>query len=146
MVPFLCLVTAAVHSALTPGPLDDPLIAIALVLQFGFNIAQPLAQRFPADIVPEIVRQYGQVRYDVTVTGPQVVNESAGPDANLLLNAQHLYPVTGVKPPPDGEVLYATRHPLQFLPYQYEGWNRRERAFLREADITIRLIDPRSID
>ena len=50
MVPFLCLVTAAVHSALQLAPLHNRLLALALALQFGFNIAPPLTQKFPVDV------------------------------------------------------------------------------------------------
>ena len=32
-------------------------------------------------------------------------------------------------------------HPLQFLPYQYEGFEPMERQVLRNNDIAMRLID-----
>ncbi len=49
----------------------------------------------------------------------------------------------GVKSEPTGRVLFRTAHPLQFLPYQYEGYVPVERALLRSNDISIRLVDTR---
>ena len=39
----------------------------------------------------------------------------------------------------DGRVRFT--HPLQFLPYQYEGFEPMERQVLRSNDIAMRLID-----
>ena len=65
-----------------------------------------------------------------------------GPNARyVLLNAQYLFPARERKPTPEGNVVYRTRHPLEFLPYQYEGYVAAERALLRETDIAIRLVD-----
>src|SRR5262249_14430309 len=47
MVPFLCLVTAAVHTSLGLTPVQNRLLTLALALQFGFNVWEPLTQRFP---------------------------------------------------------------------------------------------------
>ncbi len=64
-----------------------------------------------------------------------------GADASLvLLNAQYLYPVSGLKRPPPGTTLLHVRHPAQFLPYQYEGYEPHERYVLRIADISMRLV------
>jgi hypothetical protein len=43
--------------------------------------------------------------------------------------------------PSAGKVLFSVTHPLQFLPYLYEGFSPMERLILRSTDISIRLID-----
>ena len=66
-----------------------------------------------------------------------------------LLNAQHLYharaPRAGFAPARMRETglveVMRFPHPLQFLPYQYEGSEPMERQVLRANDIAIRLID-----
>jgi hypothetical protein len=47
-------------------------------------------------------------------------------------------------PPTEGVVLLARPHPLQFLPYQYEGYTPAERAALRAIDIRMRLVEVRA--
>ena len=64
-----------------------------------------------------------------------------GSAAVLTLNAKHLYPgPEPVRLPPRYTVIKSTPHPLQFLPYQYEGYRPEQRAALRAADISMRLI------
>jgi hypothetical protein len=92
---------------------------------------------------------YGHVTQDTTVEGPETTSKNSEQGGNsefdvpsryVLLNARHLRPVQGIKVPPDGKVLFSVTHPLQFLPYQYEGFSPMERSILRSTDISIRLI------
>jgi len=59
----------------------------------------------------------------------------------VLLNARYLYPIRGLKAPPPGRTLFAVAHPVQFLPYQYEGYVPEERALLRAHDVSMQMID-----
>ena len=61
----------------------------------------------------------------------------------VLFNAQHLYHPRAPKPPlpPSLVEVLRFRHPLQFLPYQYEGFQPMERQVLRANDIAMRLVD-----
>jgi hypothetical protein len=43
--------------------------------------------------------------------------------------------------PPSVLEVMRFRHPLQFLPYQYEGFEPMERQVLRANDIAMRLVD-----
>jgi hypothetical protein len=44
---------------------------------------------------------------------------------------------------PDGLVEVASApHPLQYLPYQYEGYSPGERQFLRDVDVRMRVLIP----
>ena len=84
--------------------------------------------------------KYGPVDHDVTVEGPPVNNPRA--DSRwLLLNAQHLYSPRAARPVPTGTELMRFAHPLQYLPYQYEGFQPMERQVLRHLDISMRLLD-----
>jgi hypothetical protein len=54
---------------------------------------------------------------------------------------QHIYPAPEpLVLPPGHAVLARAPHPLQFLPYQYEGYTPDERDKLRSTDISMRLV------
>ena len=67
----------------------------------------------------------------------------------VLLNAKDLWVDGGLPgwiPPPDGKVLLTARHPRQLRSLQYHGYTPRERAFFRQTDVSIRLIDTGAAD
>ena len=131
VVPFLCLVAAAAVSDLWQSPdrrVRFAAFAItgALLIQVTANFWRPLAQSFPADFI---------ARYRPSAT------IAAQYERLIWLNAKHLYP--GPDPvtlPPHYVTLAEARHPLEFLPYQYEGFTPEARAALRSSDIRMRLI------
>jgi hypothetical protein len=129
MVPFLCILTALMLGSLRRGSKAGRVVSAAVmalvVIQAGANFATPIVQVFP----PEF-----------RALAARVAATRADRGALRLLYAEHIYPVP-VPPPPDCDrVLIARAHPLQFLPYQYEGYRPEERAALRAADIRMRLV------
>lgn len=157
MVPFLCLTTAtAVMSLQQRMHLGKKWVVAAVVLlivQAGFNFARPFLQLFPQQIYPKIEAFQSDVSYDISLKGPPVFElREFGPDLAapaiqrdatryVLLNGQSFGAIEGAKETPAGRVLWRYVHPLQFLPYQYEGYTPRERQILRSTDISMRLID-----
>jgi len=146
MVPFLCLASAAVVAELLqrrrwPGWLV-PACATALAVQVAWNFHQPLVQRFPRDLIAEIQSKYGPVDFDTSVEGPPLPLDHAQ-SRWVLINAQPLYHARAPKPPlpPPATEVFRFAHPMQFLPYQYEGSEPMERQLLRANDIAMRLID-----
>ena len=144
VVPFLCLATAAVVAEVIDRwrwRAGVTSIVVALfVVQVGPNLATPLRQRFPRDVISEITTKYGTVDHGLSIEGPPLNNAHAE-SRWLLLNAQHLYHPRGVAVVPKGIELMRFAHPLEFLPYQYEGFEPMERDVLRHLDISMRLID-----
>ena len=99
--------------------------AVLLVAQAAFNFATPLRQVFPAEFVRDAQRDSYL---------------PAGADL-VAVNAKHFYPgPEAVTLPPHYTVLRRAAHPLQFLPYQYEGYPPSQRAALRSADIEMKLL------
>lgn len=154
MVPFLCLTTACGLTYFADNWWLKSRVwlvgTFAIVLQAVFNFTQPLTQQFPNDVVHRVMATYGHVAQDTTIVGPETTSEDSEEEGNIeiaipsryvLLNALHLLHVPGVKAPPYGKVLFSVTHPLQFLPYQYEGFSLMERLILRSTDISMRLID-----
>ena len=124
LVPFLCLATVAVIGstlARAPRLRIATLVATTLLVavQAGINFQIPLWQRFPAEFIADIERRY--------------------PEPWLFVNAKHLYPGPEQIAIPTGyrEVASAA-HPLEFRPYQYEGYAEGERRGLRLSDLRMR--------
>ena len=127
LVPFACIVTAAMLDRLwsrsgTPRRLAIGVLAAAVV-QAAFNFEPPLAQTFPAE--------FRKMAAAVPVP--------PGRETRLLF-VEHLYGFLPAVAPGFDTVLLARPHPLQFLPYQYEGYTPDERTALRSSDIRMRLL------
>ncbi|MCH2173120.1 hypothetical protein MK489_20260 [Myxococcota bacterium] len=127
-VPFLCLLGGfglLRLRQLTPrgAALFGTLLFLAS-LQAAFNFGTPLNQVFPEQFERAAIR-----------IGKQ------HPGIYEFVHAQHIYPIAEAADLPDEyEVVLSARHPLQYLPYQYEGFGAEQRRSLRENDITMRLI------
>jgi hypothetical protein len=131
IVPFLCLVAAAALSSLWHSPARRDRFAAraiigALVIQAAVNFWQPMVQSFPADFIARnrpddvVAAQYEQL---------------------IWVNTKHLFP--GPEPvtlPPHHVTLAVARHPLEFRPYQYEGFTPERRTVLRSTDIRMQLV------
>jgi hypothetical protein len=144
MVPFLCLAAApAVWHALESTRAKRAWVAIgiaALTLQSAYNMSEPVRQRFPRELEEEIGHRYNLVNHAMSVMGP--TPQYAPIESRwVLVNAQHLYPPRGPARVPAGVTVLQFPHPLEFLPYQYEGFEPLERQVLRRNDISMRLID-----
>jgi hypothetical protein len=131
VVPFLCLVASAALSSLWHSPATRARFATfaiigLLVVQAAVNFWRPLVQSFPADFI-------ARNRPDNTV--------AARYQRFIWVNADHIFPAPeSVTLPAHYVTLAAARHPLEFLPYQYEGYTPERRAVLRSSDIRMQLI------
>jgi len=149
MVPFFCLATAFVLDHLADQWQVKRqwvwLGAILLTAQVVFNFWPPLTQQFPVDFERHVAETYGPVGRALTVKGPPVFGYDASKSFRyVLLNGQYLYPISGTRTPPKGEIVLQAAHPLEFLPYQYEGLDPEERAMVRSVDLSMRVIDTQS--
>jgi hypothetical protein len=126
LVPFFCLASAAAlgdmhRSRLRTMPMLMRAIVVAVALQGIANLVVPLRQWFPEEFL----------RSEPGVPGMVAVYTS------------HIYPVPEpVTLPKRYRVVREAPHPLQFLPYQYEGYTPAQRSALRATDIRMRLIVP----
>lgn len=136
LVPFLCVIAA--HELVRmrrPSWMRSGVVvaaAAALVLQVAVNFRAPLVQAFPN----EFHQTFGPLVKDLPPYEPGRPVRSS-----LWVNAERFYPSPPVVQwPPHYTVLAEARHPLQFLPYQYEGSDPGQRAVLRASDLTMRLL------
>jgi len=143
MVPFFCLLTAFVVQDLLARRRARLLVVTAalagLVLQAGWNFRVPLTQVFPREFVHRAQCQFPDLAVDADALafGPDQVDASGD---YRLIYAKHIWPEpVPLNLPPHDELL-AAAHPLQFPPYQYEGFGPAQRAHLRDMDIRMRLV------
>ena len=131
LVPFFCLVSAAV---LTRCVLRSPFTRVitaaagaAIVLVAAFNARSVFAQQFPPDFIAR---------------GEQAAGR-AGAASAVTLYTEYTYPPVSLDVPPELQELTSAAHPLQFRPYQYEGFTPEQRQFLRSTDMRMRVLVPR---
>lgn len=128
VAPFCCILAALLVEQLWTTSRRGRVAAIALLalatLQAAWNFRQPFAQVFPGEFIPRAAATAA-----ATQRGPYE-----------LANAEFIYPEP--KAAPAGTVLLRERHPLQFLPLQYESHTPEQRRKLRDADIAMQLILP----
>jgi hypothetical protein len=128
LVPFLCLIAADMFARVSAAPsrairVLTPATIALLIAQAVVNFSEPLKQVFPDDLE----RRFG----------PSHLSKLT------WVNVEHIYPGPRTIVLPDDYVLvFQAPHPLQFLPYQYEGYTPQQRAVLRSTDIRMRLIGP----
>ncbi len=127
-----------------------PLVVAAMILVGAGHFWPHLSRVFPREIEVAVLRNWGNPKHTLTVTGAIYVPLAlpASRSDLALVNAQLLYPVHHYIGYPAGRTLARFEHPLSFLPFQYEGHHPRERALLRTHDISIRLIalaDPAAV-
>jgi hypothetical protein len=145
LVPLLSLTAGSAAAALASSPARrKALLAVAalIAIQAAFNFAPPLRMRFPREVDREVTAVYGEISHDTTVVLGRSDERTVVPGSRyVLLNARYLYPIRGLKAPPPGRTLFTVAHPVQFLPYQYEGYVPEERALLRAHEVSMQIID-----
>ena len=127
LVPFLGLIGGAVLATfLARWPrvrLATAMVVLCVSAQAAFNFRVPLRQEFPAEFMARIGRIY--------------------PEPRVFVNARHLFPGPEPTEVPAGyREVASVPHPLEFLPYQYEGYAAEERRLLRAVDIRMRAFVP----
>jgi hypothetical protein len=144
MVPLLCLAAAPVLVALLARSRAPQVVvalgASALIVQTAYNVREPIVQQFPREFEAQVESIYTPLDYDISIAGPTPLRGDPG-SRWVLLNVQHLHPPRTPKQVPSGRTIFQAPHPLEFLPYQYEGFTPIQREVLRTSDIAMRLID-----
>ena len=163
MLPFMCLAAAAGLAPLEERRLGSTnalrVVQGVLVLLFAMNVLPFIKQRFPRELVADVMRTYGeaQVRLDTTIfnsvdattalflpVDPEQTAVAGARKRYVVLNARDIWmddKLPGWKPPPRGEVLLRTPHPRQLRALQYQGYTPGQRLLLRHLDFSMQLID-----
>lgn len=125
LVPFLCLLAA--HEIGRWQKRAPRVILLAVVVgavgQVAYNLHTPIVQVFPDRFRIDAAQAAASPREELT-----------------FIYANHIYPTPEKVDVTGARVLAAAPHPLQFLPYQYEGFTPEERQLLRTTDIRMQLV------
>lgn len=123
--PFLCL--AAAYGLARWSARGQGFAALVVIVAAGVNFAGPLRQVFPDRFRLLSWQVLQQHRHD-------------GTRVYRILRAEHTWGPTWRESLPEHEVLLRRPHPLQFRPYQFEGYSREQRGAFREVDISMRFV------
>ena len=138
VIPFCSLLTGYVwfHLWLRTGKVRSA-FAVLLVGVAAWNFAGPLRQEFPEDFIArgQPVIAAWRLRLAAAKGTPPA------PADFRFIYTNFYWPLPPVEPVPPGSlVLRARPHPMQYGPYQYEGYNRVQRAALNALDFRMRLL------
>ena len=126
--PFFCLLTAhALEGIRTSKGGGRRIFAVLFALIF----------------VQAFVNQYACFKLtfpaDFRVQANVAMDNEGGLEYGMV-NVRHIYPEADDAPDREHRVVLEAPHPLEFLPYQYEGFSPAERAELRSHKIEMQLV------
>ncbi|MEO7411904.1 MAG: hypothetical protein ABIZ81_00985, partial [Opitutaceae bacterium] len=143
IVPLLCILSGWGLASWTQVNSRAGWIGGALLVTLSlFNIVPHYWRVFPREFEATALGQVGNPKRTATVTG-SYFGAAPSPVTNpdyALVNAHYLYPVRSPAEPPAGETVLSAAHPLEYPPYQYDGFTPRQREILRTTDIRMRLV------
>lgn len=126
LLPFLCILSGLLLERLWSSSRRGRIVAGSILglaaLQAVINFAPLFSLIYP----DKFFKQADQV-------------QAGQPGEYEVLNAYCLYPGPD-EPLPNQEVVLRQPHPLQYLPYQYEGYTIEQRQKLRSADLSMLLL------
>jgi hypothetical protein len=131
IVPFLVLMAAGVLAEIgragRPGRCAQCILLAWMVLQAGANFRPIVTQYFPPEFRAAALSRSMAV--------------PAGERGRLrILNAFFFHQAVFAEVKAKHHTLWSEPHPLQYRPYQYEGYRSDQRALFDSHDITMRLV------
>lgn len=151
LLPLFCLAAGwAMTEVLARRPVLHRLAIVVVASLAVFAQAGHFGRIFPADVQTQVRARWGRPKICATYSGLmfQPGREPVTRPDLALVNADGLYPLRDFIGAPAGRILGRWPNPLDYRPYQYEGYTPRERALLRAHDNSIRLIalaDPAAV-
>ena len=138
MMPFLALVSAyglARLATQTPFWRNVSILVMILVLFQGFwNYGISFAQSYPREFSSEAQAQYEDFTFSpkrLIFGAPSLCHNSG----YAMENAKYFLTATETNPEINGTVLLSESHPVNFLPYQYEGYTPEQRQQFRRRNL-----------
>lgn len=138
MLPFLILLSAyglARLAAQTPFSRKvSKLVMILVVFQGFWNYGISFAQSYPREFSIEAQAEYPDFTFSPKrlIFGAPAVCQNNG---YAMQNAKYFLTATETHPEIKGTVLLSESHPVNFLPYQYEGYIPEQREQFRQRNL-----------
>jgi hypothetical protein len=140
LLPFLILLSASglarIAQSGSSGRRFALLIAGCLFAQAVWNFNISFGVSYPKDFVRDIQAQYNDFDFSPKrfAFGAPAICENSG---YAIQNAKYFLTVPESTPSIPGTVLMSALHPINFLPYQYEGYTPEERQAFRSARLVM---------
>lgn len=151
LVPLLALVAGGgLALALGERVVLQRCAVVIFCLLAAATQARHFGRIYPSEVQARVTAQWGYPKSCATYSGimfHRSVHPVTRPDL-ALVNILGLYPLREYVGGPSGRVIQRWPNPIDYLPYQYEGYTPRERALLRAHDNGIRLValrDPATV-
>jgi hypothetical protein len=138
IMPFLILLSANGWISVYQDTQTGRTIALAVLLvalvQAAWNFEITFSVAFPRDFVRQVQAQYTDFRFSPKrfLFGAPEVCEDNG---YAMQNAKYFLAAPAAAQPVPGEILLSASHPVNFLPYQYEGYTPEGQQAFRTAQL-----------
>src|SRR4030095_14160936 len=139
IMPFLILLAAnglaGISQDLQQAGQKISLVVLSLVFVqavWNFNVTFRVA--FPRDFVREVQSQYADFDFSpkrFSFGAPEICENNG----YAMQNAKYFLVAPETAQAIPGEILFSASHPVNFLPYQYEGYTPEQRQAFRDAQL-----------
>ena len=138
IIPFLLLLAAEGMADLSQrGGLSRIILSIltgVILVQSAWSYHMAWSIQFPREFIYEAGTQIPGLRFSlkrINTGAPSVCRTRD----YLVQNVKYIYPLPEGDPPIAGRLLISAPHPINFSPYQYEGYTREQRAVFRARNV-----------
>lgn len=145
LMPFLVLSAAYglsyVHSWKPAGRWLVNLVIAMIFVHAAWNYGLSYKNDYPREFVQEVQKQHSDFKISSNMMryyAPLVCQNHGF----LLANFHYLYGWSELVPVVQGEVLMSAAHPINFLPYQFDGYSPEERQVIRDENFEMVLYKP----
>jgi hypothetical protein len=138
IMPFLILLAAngltAISQPIQSGPKITLAVLLVVLVQAAWNFNITFRVAFPRDVVRKVQSQHADFNFSPKrfAFGAPEICENNG---YAMQNAKYFLDVPQVEQAIPGQILLSAFHPVNFLPYQYEGYTPEQRQAFRQAQL-----------
>jgi len=140
IIPFLILLAAngliGMTQNMQTGQRLILAVLLAVVIQAAWNFNITFGVTFPRDFVREIQARYPDFNFSpkrFSFGAPEICEHNG----YAIQNAKFFLAVPESLPAVSGDVLLSASHPINFLPYQYEGYTPEQRQSFQDAQLRL---------
>ena len=143
LVPFIALLAARGLTELENqkrfGEKAVSIVLVILFFQFTWNYWNIASISYPIDLAKKAHEQFPgfQLSADNTYLGKPPVCQI---NEYVAINFKYIYPTPDPIPQIEGTTLLSVPHPINFIPYQYEGLTPQQREPFRKDIVEMKLL------
>ncbi|MCI0556363.1 MAG: hypothetical protein L0287_35930 [Anaerolineae bacterium] len=144
MIPFLLLIAAMGLTDLSrrgkPGRIVSSILIAIILAQSAWSYRMAWSTQFPREFIYEAAISIPGFRFSSKRMNTGAPSACRTRDY-LVQNVKYIFPLPDPVSPIVGRLLKWAPHPVNFLPYQYEGYTREQRDVFRSANVTMSILE-----